>query len=124
MPKLKQHSSNRVMPCFVNAFGTFQGTWDQSDENPGALFKCPVDIFSNITTHETQRSGVLGVRNIGQVSLVGCTYDWYNCCSGRKLILCIPPAVTSVHLAVDLTTLRVSEAHRFKMELCLNWEMC
>jgi hypothetical protein len=66
---------------------------------------------------------MLIARKIGQVSLVGCTYDWHNRRSERKLILCIPPPIARVHLAVDSMTLRVSEAHRFKIEVLLNWEM-
>jgi len=38
MPKLRQHSSNCGMPCFVNVFGTFWGTWDQCDKDPGTVF--------------------------------------------------------------------------------------
>jgi hypothetical protein len=61
---------------------------------------------------------------IGAVSLVGNTYGWHNHRSGRKLILCIPPPIARVHLTVDSTTLRVSEAHRFQIEVRLKWEMC
>ena len=124
MPQLRQHCSNRGMPCLVNVFGTFRGTWDQPDKNPGALFWRTADIFSNIANREIQRPGMLIARKIGQVSLVGCTNDGHNRCSGRKLILCIPPPIARVHLAVDSTTLRVSEAHRFKIEVRLKWEMC
>jgi hypothetical protein len=124
MPKLRQQSSYRVMACFVNVFGAFQGTCDQSNENPGALFKCPLDIISNINNREIQWPGILIARKIGEVSLVGCTYDWYNRRSSRKLILCIAPPVALIHPAVDSMTLRVSKAHRFKIEVCLKWEMC
>ena len=112
------------MPCFVNVLGTLWGTWDQPDKNPGALFWCAVDNFSNIANCEIQRPGMLIARKIGQVSLVGSTNDGHNCCSARKLILCIPPPIARVHLAVDSTTLSVSEAHRFKIEVRLKWEMC
>ena len=124
MPKLRQHSSNRGLPYFVNVFGTFRETWDQSDGNPGTLFWCPADIFPNITNREIQRPGMRVARTIGQVSLVGCTSDWHNRRAGRKLILCISPPIALVHLGVDWTTLRVSKAHRFKIEVCLKWEMC
>ena len=112
------------MPCVVNVFGTFWGMWDQPDENPGALFWCTADIFSNITDREIQRPGMLIARKIGQVSRVGCTYDWHDHRSSRTLIWCIPPAIARVHLAVDSTTVRVREAHRFKIEVCLKWEIC
>ena len=32
MPKLSQYRSNCIMPCFINAYGTFHERWDQSDE--------------------------------------------------------------------------------------------
>jgi len=124
MPQLRQHSFNRGMPCLVNVFGTFRGTWDQPDKNPGTLFQCMADIFSNITNCEIQRPGMLISRKIGQVSLVGCTNDWHHRRSGRMLILCIPPPISRVHLAVDSMTLRVSEAHWFRIEVRLIWEMC
>jgi len=100
MPKLRQHSSNRVMPCFVNVFGIFWGIWDQSYENRGTLFRCRAGIFSNITNCEIQWRGVLIAHKIGQVTNVGCTYDCHNCHSGRKLIQCITPPVARVYLAV------------------------
>ena len=61
---------------------------------------------------------------IGHVSLVGCTNDWHNHRSGRKLILCIPPPVAGVHLTVHSVTFRVCEAHWFKNQPPLEWEMC
>jgi len=124
MSKLRQHSSYRIVPCFVDVFGTIRGTWDQSDDNPGMLFRCPADICSNITNCDVQWPGVLITRKIGQVSLVGCMYDWYNRCSGRKFILSIPKPDAQIHLAVDSTTVGVSKVHWFKMEVCLKWEMC
>jgi len=124
IPKLRPHSSNHVMQCFVNLFGTFRGTWNPRDKNPVVVYRCLPDIFWNIMNREIQAPGVPIARTICQVSLIRCTYDWHNCRSGRKLILCIPPPVSRVHLTVDSTTLRVSEAHRFHFEVCLKWEMC
>jgi hypothetical protein len=63
-------------------------------------------------------------RKIGQGSLVGCTYDWHNRRSGSMLILCIPPPIARIHLAVDLSALRVIVAHWFKIEVPLKWEIC
>jgi len=122
MPELRQHSSNHIMTFFINDTGTVQGTSDQSIENPGKVFGSPADIFLNITNRETQQPGMLKAQNIAQVSHVQCTYDWHNCHSSRTLILCIPPPIAPVHLAVDSTTLRVSEAHWCKVEVCLIWE--
>jgi hypothetical protein len=39
-------------------------------------------------------------------------------------MLCIPSPFAWVHLAVDSTNLTVREADRFKIEVCLKWEMC
>jgi len=124
MPRLRQHSSNCGIPCFVNAFGTFWGTWDQSNENPRTLYIFAADMFSNITNREIQRPRMLVAQNIDQVCFVRCTYDWHNHCSGQKLILSIPPPMSSVHLAVDATTLGVSEVHQFKIVVRLQWAMC
>ena len=74
MPKLRQHISNRGMPCLINVFGTFRWTWNQPDKNPGALFSWKAEIISNVTNCEIQRPGMLIARKIGQVSLLGCTY--------------------------------------------------
>jgi hypothetical protein len=123
MPKLSQHSSNRGMPCFVNILGTFRGSSDQANENRRALGRFMVDICSNITYREIQQSGMLIARKISQVSLVGCTNDWHSRRSGRKLIFGIPRPIARVHLAVDSTTLRVCEAHQFKVEVCLKRKM-
>jgi len=123
MRQLRQHSSNCRMACLVNVSGTFRWTWDQPDKNAGVPFWCMVDIFSNITNCEIQQPVMLIAWKICQVSLVGCAYDWHNRCSGRKLILCIPPQIAHVYLTVDSTTLRVSEAHQFKIEVRLKWEM-
>ena len=108
MPKLRQYSSNRGIPFFINVFGTFRGTGDRPDNKSGELFRCQADIFSNIANGEKQRPGMLIARKIGQVSFVGCTYDWHNRHSGRKLILCNPPRIAHVHLAIDSTALRES----------------
>ena len=124
MPKLRQHCSNCGMPCFVNIVSIFRGTYDQSGENPGSLVRCTMDIVSNITNWAIQRPGRLITRKIGQRSLVRCRYDCHNHPSSRKLILCIQPPVARVHPAVDWTTLRVSDAHWFKIEVCLKWEIC
>jgi len=124
MPKLRQHSANHGMPCFVNVFGTIRCTWDQADENPGALFRWVADIISNINSGEIHRPGMLIAQNIGHVSLVGCTNDVHNCRSRRELILCIQPPITGIHLAVESTALRVSEVHRSEIELCLKRKMC
>jgi len=124
MPKLRPQSSNRGMPCFVYVFGTFRGTWDQAYENPNALFRCTADICSNITYREIERPRMLIAGRICPLSLVGCTNDWHNRRSGRKLIVCIPPPIAYVHLALYSTALRVSEVHRFKIKVCLKWKMC
>jgi hypothetical protein len=121
---LRQHSSNRGMPGFVNVLGTLRGTWAQPDKNPGAFFRCTADIISNITNCEIQRARMLIARTICQVSLVGCTYDWHNRHSAKKLFLCNPPTFAGVHLAVNSTTLGVSEAYQFNIEVLLKWEMC
>jgi hypothetical protein len=39
-------------------------------------------------------------------------------------MLCIPPPFARVHLTVDSTNCTVREAHRFKIDVCLKWEMC
>ena len=63
-------------------------------------------------------------RNVDEVSLVRCTYDWHHHRSCRKSILCIPHRVASVHLTVHCLTLIVRESHRFKIEVRLKWGMC
>jgi len=124
MPKLRKHSSNRGMPCVVYVFGTFRGKLDQADGNPGALLRCMVDMFSNITYREIERLGSLIAPKICQVSLVGCTNNRPNPHSGRKLIFCIPPPIACVHLAVYSTALEVSEAHWVDIEVCLKRKQC
>jgi len=123
MPKLRQHSSNHGMPCFVNVFGTFRRTGNQPNKNQGVLFRSTKDIFLIITICEIQRPGILIAWKISQVSLVRCTYDWHNRRSGRKLILCIPRLIARIYVSVDSTALIVSDTHRFKIEMRLNWEM-
>ena len=93
IPEWGQHCSNRRMPCIMDILGTFRGTWNQRNENAGAPDWCTADIFSNVTNRDIQRPGMLIAWKLGQVSLVGCTNDWHNRRSGRKLILHIPPAV-------------------------------
>jgi hypothetical protein len=39
-------------------------------------------------------------------------------------MLCNPPPIARVHLAVDWTTHRVRMAYRSKIEVRLKWEMC
>jgi hypothetical protein len=112
------------MPGFVNVLGTVWGAWDQPDKNRCAHFRYAADIFWNITNPEVQRPGLVIAKEIGQVSPVGCTNDWHNCRSSRMLIVCIPPPIAHVHLAVDSTTLKVSEAHWFINEPRLKWAMC
>jgi len=123
MQILRQHCSNCRMPCFLNVFGTFQDIWDQPEQNPGAHIRCAAVIFLNTTNREILRSGMLRAPIVGQVSLVGYTKDWFHCRSGRKMFLSIPAPLASVHLAVDSTTLRVSEADQFKSKVSLKWEM-
>jgi len=124
MPKLRHASSNRRMPCLVYAFEPLQWTWDQADKNPGVCFRCLADIFLNITYHEIQQPGMLIARKISQVSIVLCTNDWHNHRFSRKLILGIPQPIVRIHLAVDSMNLRVSEAHRFKILVCLKSQLC
>jgi len=123
MPKLRHHSSNCRMPCFVNAFGTFQWRWDQPNENPGGHFRCLADMVLNISNCDIHQLGMLIAWKIGQVSLDRCTNDWANCHSGRKLIFCSPPPIGSVYRAVDSMSLRDREAHQFEIEVCLKWTM-
>ena len=67
---------------------------------------------------------MLIARKVGQVSAVGCTNDWHNCRSGRKLILRLQPTIAGVHLAVYSAIFRVCEANQFQNEVHLKWEMC
>jgi len=124
IPEWVQHCSNRRMPCIVSIFGTVWWKEDQPNQDAGARFRCTVDIFSNITYSVIQRPGMLVSQRIGQVGLVGCTNDWHNPRSSRRLIMHIPPPIACVHLAVYSATFRVYEEHQFKIEVCLKWEMC
>jgi hypothetical protein len=85
---------------------------------------CIADISSSITYREIQQPGMLLAAKLGQVSHVGCTNPWHNHHSRRKLILCIPPPITSVKLTVDSTTLGVCEENWFKIAVYLKWKMC
>jgi hypothetical protein len=58
------------MPSLANVFGTFRGTCDQPDKNPGLVIWGTADIFSNITNCDIQWLGMLIARKIGPVSLV------------------------------------------------------
>jgi hypothetical protein len=112
------------MPYVVCVIGNFQGTCDQADEHPGTLVRCLVDIFSNITYREIQWQGMMIARKLCQMDLVGSTNDGHSCHSGRNSILCISPLMAQVHLTVDSTTLRVWEAQRFEIEVCLKRKIC
>ena len=116
-PEWGQHCSNCRMPCLVSIFGTFWKSGHQPNNNPGVLFRCTADIFSNISDPDIQWPGMLIARKISQVGPVGCTNDWHNSRSSRKMILCIPPQIACVHLAVYSATFRVWKAHRLKIEL-------
>ena len=104
-------------------FGTFGGIWDQPNDNPGLVSRCPADIFSNSISCEIQWPGMLNARNIVQVSLFGWRNVWENGCPGRKLIRCIPPPFTRVQLTLYSVTFWVCQAHQFEIELRLKWEM-
>jgi len=82
-----------------------------------------MDTISNITNLQIQWPHTLIARKIDQLSLVGYTNDWQKRCSGRKLILFIPPPIACVHLAIDSSALIVSEAHQFEIEVCLTRKM-
>jgi len=124
IPRCGQHCSNRGRLCLVSIFGIFPINEDQPNKNPGAWFRCTADIFSNSTNREIQWPGMLVAREICTVGLVGCTNDWHNCRSSRKLILRITPPILCIHLAVYLVTYRVCKAYGFKIEVHLKWEMC
>jgi len=96
-------------------FWHLSGDMGSAREGFRCAFWFTANIFLNITNCEIQWPAMLIAQRIGQVSLVGCTNDWHNGHSSRKLILWIPPPIASVNLAVDLMTLRVSEAHWFKI---------
>ena len=81
-------------------------------------FWCLADIFSNIIKVDILMPGMLMARNVGQVGLVGCKYDWKIWRSDRELILCIPLPIAQDNLSIDLTTLRVREAHQLQLQAC------
>jgi hypothetical protein len=81
-------------------------------------------MFSKIPDREIQRPGILVARKIRQVALAGCTNDWHNRRSSRKLILRIPPSITIIHLGVYSVTFQVCKAYRFNMQVHRKWEMC
>jgi len=111
-----------AMPLWY--FRHLWGTGDQPNKNPGALCKCVVDIFSNVTNCEIQRQGMLTTWKIGQVSPGGCRNDLHNSHCSRKLTLNVPPPIACVHLTVYSPTVAVCVAHWFEMEVCLTWHMC
>jgi hypothetical protein len=85
---------------------------------------CHADVFLNVTNYKMQRLGILITEKVGHVSLVRCTYDWHNCRSSRKLILCIPPAITHANVTEDLMTITFRKEHLFKIEAYLKWGIC
>jgi len=89
------------MPGFVYDVGTFQESWDLAGEYPGMLARCMAVTILNSTYCEIQPLGMFNVRNIGQMSFVGCTNDWQNRHSGRTLILSTPLPHGHVHLTGD-----------------------
>jgi hypothetical protein len=119
-----EYCSNSGILCLTRSFGTFRGTWDPSNKNPFALYRCSADIFWNITNREIQWPGLLIARKFGQLSLVGCTHDGHNCSSCWKLILHISPQIACIHLTVYLAIFAASTVHWIKIEVCLKWEMC
>ena len=88
------------MPCLVSILATCWRTGDQPNKDLGALFRGMADMIPNITNREIPRPGMLVARRIGQVGIVGCTNDWHNSRSSRKLILRITPPIACAHLAV------------------------
>jgi len=113
IPEWGQHCFNRGMRWLVSIIGTFRGTGDQPNNDPGARFRCAAAIVLNSTNREIQRPGMLVAQTIGQVGLVGCTNNWHNRHSGRKLIMPIPASIVHVDLAVYSATFRV-----YKVNCC------
>jgi hypothetical protein len=99
-PERRQHCFNRGMPCLVIIFHTLQWTGDQPNTNPGPLLRCMAVIFSHIIARKIKWPGMLVVQNIGHLDLIGCTNDWHNWSSIRKLILHIPQPIACLRLAV------------------------
>ena len=121
IPEWEQHCSNSGMPCHLRTFGTFRRIWNWPKEQPRLLLWCLPDIFAYITNRGKQWPGMLIVWKNGQVSFVGCTNEWYYRRSCRRLIICIPPPVAGVHLAVYSATLQVGEVHWFDFKVRLEW---
>jgi len=119
-----QHSSNSRIPYLISFCCAFQGIGDQPNKNPGALFSCLVDIFSNGTNCEIQWPGMVIAWKIGQESLVRCTNEWANHHSSRILKLRILPPITRVNLAVYSAMFKLCKADQLKIEVRLTWEMC
>jgi len=65
IPEWGQHYSNRGMPWLISIYGTFRMTGDQPNKNPGTVFRCTADIFSNITDHEIKQPGMLVAQKTG-----------------------------------------------------------
>jgi hypothetical protein len=124
IPEWGQHGSSHRIPCLVSNIGTFRRTGDPPNKNSCPLFRWAADIFSNITTRGIHRPGMLIIQKLGQVSLVGCRNDWHNHRSGRKLILHIPVPIACVYPAVYSAIFQACEVHQFKIEVCLQLEMC
>jgi len=62
--RLRPHSLNQVMACFIDVFGIFWGSSDQPHENLGTLAGCLVDIVSNITDCEIWWPSLLIARKL------------------------------------------------------------
>jgi len=119
----RQQYSNRGMPCHVHIPDTIRGTSNHPNEYPGTCHKFMADIFSIISNCETQLPGMLISWIFREVKLVRCTNDWHEHHSSSRQILRIPPPVACGHFVVYSATFWVREAHRFKVEVYLKWEM-
>jgi len=119
IPEWGQHGSNCRMPYLISIFVSFRGTYDQPNKTPDALFWCVANTLLNISNGEIQWPGMLITWNICQVSLVGCTNNWHNGRSSRKLILRMTPQIAHFHFASDWATFRVSKVEQCNMEGCL-----
>jgi len=120
IPQWGQLSYNHMMACLVSIFGNLQGTQDQLNENPCFCLRRPVDIIFNVQYHEIMQTGILIARKSHSVSLVRYMYNWHNHCSGRKLILRIPPAITIVRVTGNAVPFRVYKASSFKLRSAWN----
>ena len=104
--------------------------WDHSgdmesaqQESRLALYVCrgyPSEYYESSDT--TARNA--DCLKICQVWFVGSTNDRHNRCSGRKLLLHIPPPAAGVHFTVYWATFQVCKAHSLQIELRLQWENC